>query len=100
MIVFLSETTKNIQRTFELGAFRFLLRPINKKELYSYLNDALDKAVNECAIVYDGKTKKIIKLKDIQYIEAGTKGTIVRNANDTYCSKNTMAKWEEALANS
>lgn len=99
LIVFLAGDTKDIQKAFELEAFRYLRKPISGKELYSCLNCALDKATKECTIVHNDYTKKIIKLKDIQYIEAGIKGTIVRDSNDTYCSKNTMIKWEEALVN-
>ena len=51
------------------------------------------------AIVYDDKSKEIIKTKDIQYIEPRSKGTIVRSADDTYYSKDAMIKWEENLSN-
>ena len=99
LIVFLAEDTKDIQKAFELGAFRFLRKPISKKEIYSCLNDALEKAIDDYTIVYNDKSKEVTRFNNIQYIEAGIKGTIVRCANDTYCSKNTMIKWEDALVN-
>lgn len=76
---------------FELEAFLYLRKLIIRKKLHSCLNGALYKVTKKCTIVYNDYTKEVIKFKDIQFIEAESKGTIVRNANNTYCIKNSKA---------
>lgn len=71
----------------------------NKVEKYSCLKDANEKVKNKCVIINNSERKEIIKLLDIIYIEAGTKGTVVRISNAIYFSKNSLKSWEECMVN-
>jgi two-component system LytT family response regulator len=97
IIVFLTSHPQMMQKAFEVRAFRYLLKPVNKEELYKCLNAVLGELESETVLLQRDGVNKIINLKKILYIEAGTKNTIVRTEEGIYESKNNMAEWEDRL---
>ena len=91
--------TKN---SFDRKAFRFLVKPIDKKTLFTIL-DAYFNMMNEDKVIVIKKdgTNNYIKYSQISYIEADGKNSIIHYVNKKdvlNCSEN-LAKIEKMISN-
>lgn len=72
-ILFLTGQPEYVYEGYEVGAFRYLLKPIKEEQLFNSLDEIYDKCikqVNKCYIFqYSGETIKLW-FKDIMYIES------------------------------
>ena len=103
-IIFLTNHPELMQKAFKVKAFRYLIKPVNSKELKESLLDAIkDISANIKVIVDcnspDGKTEVVVYEKDIIYIEAIGDGVIIYTANQGALLSNKPLKyWAENLS--
>ncbi|MGB4660260.1 MAG: LytTR family DNA-binding domain-containing protein [Mobilitalea sp.] len=97
LIIFLTGHKEMMQESFEVNAFRFLLKPLQYHDLERCMN-AVRKELDKGKVILnlDGM-QKVVLYKSILYIEADGKNTIVRTLDSSYLTRNTMIEWEEIL---
>ncbi len=95
-IVFLTSYSTFVYDSFEVNAFRFLLKPIDEAKLYKALDDYVQMVNSNYAItiVENGEIKKI-DTNDICYIEADGKYSCIHMKDEVIrCSKTLSAVLE------
>lgn len=100
-IIFLTVYPEIVYDTFEYGTFRFLIKPLDKAKLY----EALDAFRRKLSLYYPislsvgGEVYKI-NTKEIIYIEADGKNSVIRlKDNSLHCTK-TLSEVYSALPKS
>lgn len=84
-IVFLTAFPEIVFQSFEVNTFRFLLKPINKEDLYRTIDDYLRSVQTDGFFILntnDGTWK--IKLSEIVYVESKNKHTVIRTVDDQH----------------
>lgn len=79
-IVFVSAYPQNVFNVFEVGAFQFLIKPVEQKALERTLNAFLQetqKISKYMIIKHEGRDLKI-DYNDILYIQASNKNSLIR----------------------
>lgn len=85
IIIFISAFPNTALDTFEVDAFRFLVKPINKEKLFKSLDDYQKQAEKERFLIFKTHNGTIkIKESDIIYCEASQKHTIVHTVKCAY----------------
>ena len=85
VIIFVSAFPEVAVDSYEVNAFRFIVKPINKEKLFKAIDDHLRSIDYDNLLILntnDGKWK--IKMSDIIYAEAKGKHTIVRTAQKSF----------------
>ncbi len=97
-IIFLSSYPNIVFDTFQVNAFRFLLKPIDITKLTEAMDDYLKNmdSANYITIKADDVVKKFNQ-NDIIYAEACDKHCYIRTANDSILCKKTLTELEEML---
>lgn len=92
-IIFLTSFPEIVYDTFKYETFRFLIKPLNINNLYEALNSYRKKmdTYYPISINREGDVIKI-STKDIIYVEADGKNSIIRLANDSIHCPKTLAK--------
>ena len=91
-IIFLTSFPEIVYDTFKYDTFRFLIKPLNKKELTEAL-DSFRRKLNHyypITLSFNGETLKI-DTKEIIYIEADGKNSIIRMKEKTLHYPKTLA---------
>ncbi len=100
-IVFLSSYTNIVFETFEVGAFRFLVKPIDEAKLFKTMDDFMDDLCNDkvLSVKADG-TNYFIRESQISYVEGAGKNCIIHyidKPEELKCGE-TLAAIEERLS--
>jgi DNA-binding LytR/AlgR family response regulator len=102
-IIFLTNHAEMMQKAFKVRAFRYLVKPVNKKDLAENLAAAIKdinsrtKIVVDC-VTSDSKTEIIVYEKDIMYIEALGDGAVIYTVNQgNLISRKPLKYWSEKL---
>lgn len=98
VIFFVSAFPEVAVDSYEVNAFRFIVKPINKEKLFKAIDDHLRSIDYDNLLILntnDGKWK--IKMSDIIYAEAKGKHTIVRTAQKSFEINIHMKKIEDKL---
>lgn len=98
VIIFVSAFPEVAVDSYEVNAFRFIVKPINKEKLFKAIDDHLRLIDYDNLLILntnDGKWK--IKMSDIIYAEAKGKHTIVRTAQKSFEINIHMKKIEDKL---
>ena len=84
-IVMLSGMVDRYKEAFKINAFRFVSKPISKKELFLAIDDVMELMEGtETLIAYKDGNSYSIKQKDIVYIEAVSSGIIACVGNTEF----------------
>jgi DNA-binding LytR/AlgR family response regulator len=97
-IIFLTSFSSIVFDTFEVNAYRFLVKPIDMEKLSSAMDDylaSLDDS-NFILIKTDDGSKRI-NINDIIYVEAADKYCYIRTTESNIFYKNTLACIEKML---
>jgi DNA-binding LytR/AlgR family response regulator len=87
-----------MQEGYRVKAFRYLLKPLQEADLIKALSEAIQDITkyNKAILGKDGKLF-YIRLKDILYVEAGHRCSLVRTKKTCYESSLVMSEWEKIL---
>jgi len=100
-IVFLTSYTGVVFETFEVSAFRFLIKPLDEEKLFSTMDDYVKTLVeNDTFMVKVSGVNHYIKEKYITYIEASGKNSIIHfiNKSDTLECGETLLSIEARVS--
>ena len=97
-IIFLSSFPDVVFDTFEVGAYRFLTKPIDMKKLTSAMDALLKSQSDDRSIVIkiDDESRRI-DVSDIFYAEASDKYCYIRTADEELLYKATLSELEKLL---
>lgn len=84
IIIFVSAYPDVALDTFEVDAFRFLAKPINKEKLFRSLDDYLKEEKVQFLIFKTNNGSIKIKESDIIYCESVRRHTIIHTADESY----------------
>lgn len=98
-IIFITAYPEIVYDAFEVRAYRFLVKPIERDKLYAALDAYFEQycAQQYLTVLSDGRTE-IIPVQDIIYIEVMGKYCTVVSAERTVQCKKTISAFEEELA--
>ena len=97
-IIFLTSYVHVVFDTFEVDAYRFLTKPIDRERLFSAMDDFLSSG-NEgsCIVIKTEGGAKRIDTADIIYAEAAGKYCYIRTTDDNILFRDTLAVLESML---
>lgn len=99
-IIMLTAKIERFKEAFEISAFRFVSKPINRKELYRAIDDVRQRLIgtNLITVYRNGIQYELIE-KDVLFIEAGGSETLVYTSYYEYRSEKSLASWISVLDN-
>ena len=99
-IIMLSGMFERFKEAFEIEAYRFVTKPIDKDELFRAIDDVAKNLImyKEVQVHRDGISINILQ-KDIIYIESNRCCTYVYTLNQEYRSDETLNSWMDILDN-
>ena len=91
-ILFLTSFPEIVYDTFEYDTFRFLIKPLDKEKLYEALDSFRQKTnfFYPISLTIDGEFCKI-ESKEIVYIEANGKNSVIRLIDKSLCCSKTLS---------
>ncbi len=97
-IVFITAYPEIVYDVFEVRAYRFLVKPIDKEMMNAVLDAYIDRYRSQyyLSVLSDRRTE-VIPLEDILYIEVMRKDCMIVLADRTVVCKRTIATFEEEL---
>lgn len=98
-IVFLTSYNEIVYESFEVRAYRFLLKPLDRDKFFKTLDDYLDSTVETGTIMvkYNNEAH-IIDISSIYYFEAILKDIYIHLENETLKCRKTIDAFEQELA--
>lgn len=97
-IIFITAFPDFVYESFEVRAFRFLKKPIEKDLLFNALNDYFNNPSCKLLTIPTKSGKYVLDSDDIIYIEVLGKNTTVFCNNDTMTFKKPMLYFENLLS--
>lgn len=97
-IVFLTSYANVVFDAFEVNAYRFLVKPVNKEKLEAALNSFIHELDDDNYILIKTEDmNKRININDIIYVEASGKYCYIRDNEMSHLYKGTLAEVEAML---
>ena len=92
-IVFVTNFPGFVFESFEVQPYRFLQKPVDSKQIEGLMNMFIkqQKLLSPIIVVNDSE-QKVIRAKDVLYLEGNGKYCIIRTLNETYNSSKTLAQ--------
>lgn len=101
VIVFISAYSEYVFESFEVGAFRYLLKPINEQELIRTLDSFISSRRRNLPVEIPMKNKNIyVKVDEIMYIESYEKHCIVRMTEKSYETSKALSTFQSEINSS
>ena len=100
LMIFLTSHEEFVRDAFKVKAFRFLPKPVDKRELNEAMNEAEKELSSQDKLIIEqrGRIYEVLT-SDVLYIEAYGDGTyIYDNAGNVYDSKKQLTRWEKELS--
>lgn len=99
-IIFLTSHNEFMQEAFKVKAFRFLVKPINQRELNEALFKAKKEIFNNKNIIINERNRvKVIQINNIIFFESFGDGTYIYTKNEIYESIKTLKYWIGLVGN-
>ena len=100
MIVFLTAYAEHVYDSFEVDAFRYLLKPVSKEKIYETLNKFLNIYNHNRKITIPTNTAHIsVDADEVIYIEAAKKHTKVKTTGNEYIANKAISIYQTEIAN-
>lgn len=98
-IIFVSSYPDIAIDTFEVGTYRFLVKPIDKDKLFKSLDDFRKQTENDDYIVLKSRDgEKIIRASEIIFCEAADKHSLLHTSNEVFESAKNIKEIEKLLS--
>lgn len=98
-IIFLTSHVEFMQESFKVRAFRFLTKPINMDELEETLKESEHEIFENEKIAVDGfGTETLVSIRDIVYIEAMKRNTVLHLTDKNVETPYSLKYWLEKLS--
>ena len=97
-IIMLTARDDRFREAFKIGAFRFVSKPFESKDIFEAVDDVLDNmsAFQKVQVHRDGVQYDIIQ-KDILYVEANHSSTLIFTTTNEFRSELPLSAWRDAL---
>ena len=97
-VIMLTAREDRYREAFRIGAFRFVPKPVDKKELYAALDDVREHMISskEVTVYRDGVSYQIPQ-ENILYIEANKSATLIFTGKADFRSEKPLSSWMEEL---
>lgn len=97
-VIMLTGKAERFKEAFEIGAFRFVTKPVMEGELFCAIDDVQERMLGLGEItLYKNRVKVKIEQRDIYYIMADGTQTVVCVKNGDYRSSKSLGQWEQEL---
>lgn len=97
-IIFLTSFPHIVFDTFEVNAYRFLVKPVDPEKLTAAMDSFLsDQETDQYIVIKDGDLSRRINIDDIVYAEASDKYCFIRTTEEGFVYKKTLAELESQL---
>lgn len=97
-IIFVTNSTKYYEDGYRVNALRYLTKPISKHALFIDLKNVLRDLIYENHFIYDNPvSRKMIKYKEIIYIEIIGRTSYVHLEKNVYPFNKQLKAWQEEL---
>ncbi len=98
VIIFVSSYPDVAIDTFEVNAFRFLVKPIDKEKLFMSLDDFRKQTENDDFIVLKSRNgERIIRASEIVFCEAAYKHTLLHMSNEVIESAKNIKEIQKQM---
>ena len=103
LIIFLTSHAEMMQKAFKVKAFRYLVKPVDKKELRESIMDAINDIFANAKVIVDSNTRDsrediLVYEKDIIYVESiGDNAAIYTVNQGNLISHKPLRYWDESL---
>ena len=99
-IIMLTGELERFTEAFEIQAFRFVIKPIEKEKLFKALRDFLKTRIGEKDVtVYWERKKVTLKEKEIYYILWENNTSKIFTKSELFHSQNSLDEWGRMLDN-
>ncbi|MGN0154501.1 MAG: LytR/AlgR family response regulator transcription factor [Lachnospiraceae bacterium] len=97
-IIMLTARDDRYREAFKIGAFRFIPKPIEERELYKAIDDVREHLVGltKVTVFRDGVAYEIMQ-RDIIYVEADRSATLIFTKNFEFRSEKSLSEWMKLL---
>lgn len=97
-IIMLTARIERFKEAFEISAFRFVSKPVDKNELFRAIDDIRNRLIgtNKITVYRDGMQYEIME-KDILFLEADGSTTLIYTYNCEYRSERSLSSWMSTL---
>lgn len=97
-IIMLTSKVERFKETFQIGAFRFVTKPIMEDELFQAIDDVWKRMLGRKEVILHlNRVQVSVQQRDILYIMADGTRTIVYTKNASYRSEQSLEQWEQKL---
>ena len=97
-IIMLTSKVERFKETFQIGAFRFVTKPIMEDELFRAIDDVRERMIGRKEmILYSNRAQVSVQQRDIFYVMAEGTRTIVFTKHTSYRSEQSLEQWEQEL---
>lgn len=98
VIIFVTAYSEHVFESFEVGAFRYILKPIEEDEIKKALYSFLLLYENDLTLCVPTKVKKIyVPLNEVIYIESDAKYSVVRTVDAAYDSIKSLLDFQKVI---
>lgn len=101
-IIFISDNDLFVDDAFEIGAIRYLNKPVSSQRLFSAIDSAVNRYEQATENIYIKDKSNVFRLytDEIIYIEIDNRKTRIVTPNGVYSSKRSLKSWREGLKDS
>ena len=99
LIIFLTSHRKFMSKGYHVKAFRYLVKPVQDDELQEAVLSAIKEITTFQGVIVkrDDRSKEIINVNEIMYIEALGEGCSLHMGNYSFIKKEPLKYWKKTL---
>ena len=97
-IIMLTGCPERFREAFEIEAYRFLVKPLDKTEFEKAIDDVIYSMVASTEVlVHNNGTQYKVAQRDILYVEANESSTLIFTSKSEFRSEKSLSEWETIL---